>query len=109
MKRLLTSLTILLIIFVIFALVVGQLRDKSIDLRVPFLPTIHTSAEALAYVSYLVGFAPAALLALAGMTSVRRRYRGILAEQRKAAESSAHVGAPASESTADNTGQNPSS
>jgi len=108
-KRLLTSLTILLIIFVIFALVVGQLRDKSIDLRVPFLPTIHTSAEALAYVSYLVGFIPAALLALAGMTAVRRKYRGILAEQKKTAGSSAQAGASAGGSAADNAGQNPSS
>ncbi len=55
MKRVLTSLAVLLVVFVIFALVIGPLRKTPVELTILFFPTIRTSAEALAYVSFFIG------------------------------------------------------
>jgi hypothetical protein len=83
MKRLLTSLAILLIVFVIFALVVSQLRSKVIDLNILFFRTVHTSAEALAYVSFFIGLLLAGVITEADVMALRKRSRALLLEQRK--------------------------
>lgn len=86
MKRVLINLTVLLVVFVIFALVVGQLRDKPVDLRIPFFPTVRLSVEALAYASFFIGLLLAGVMAMAGDLALRRRFRTMLLEQRRHAE-----------------------
>lgn len=83
MKRVFTSLIALLVVFVIFALVVGPLRTKPVELRIPFFPTIQMSAEALAYVSFLLGLMLATAIAFAGDIALRRRFRRMMLEQEK--------------------------
>jgi len=82
-KRVLTSLAVLLVVFVVFALVVGQLRDKPVDLRIPFFPTIQMSVEALSYASFFIGLLLATVIALAGDMALRKRFRGMMLEQSK--------------------------
>lgn len=86
MKRVLTSLVTFLIVFVVFALIISPLRSTSVNLTVLFFPTIHTSAEALAYISFLVGFLLAGVIGVAGDMAIRRRFRTTLLEQRKRLE-----------------------
>lgn len=83
MKRVLTSLVVLLVVFVVFALVIGQLRTETVELRIPFFPTIQTSAEALAYASFFIGLLLATVIALAGDMALRKRFREMMLEQSK--------------------------
>jgi hypothetical protein len=98
-KRVLTSVVVFLVVFVVFALVVGQLRGKLVQLQIPFFPTVQTSAEALAYVSFFIGLSLSGIIAIAGDLALRRKFRMILLEQRKqleaASQSTVTVGEPA--------------
>jgi hypothetical protein len=85
-KRVLTSMIVFLVVFVIFALVVGQLRGKLVQLQIPFFPTVQTSAEALAYISFFIGLSLSGIIAIAGDLALRRRFRMMLLEQRKQLE-----------------------
>jgi hypothetical protein len=80
-KRVLTSLAVLLVVFVVFALIIGPLRTTPIKLSVLFFPTIQTSAEALAYASFFIGLLLATVIALAGDMALRKRFRGMMLEQ----------------------------
>jgi len=86
MKRVLTSLVTFLIVFIVFALIISPLRSTPVNLTVLFFPTIHTSAEALAYISFLVGFLVTAIIGMASDLALRRRFRTTLLEQRKRLE-----------------------
>jgi uncharacterized membrane protein YedE/YeeE len=79
----LTSLVVLLVVFVVFALIIGPLRMTRVDLRILFFPTIQTSAEALAYASFFIGLVLATVIALAGDTALRKRFREMMLEQSK--------------------------
>lgn len=83
MKRVMTSLTFLLVVFVIFALIVSPLRQKTVDLTILFFPTITTSVEALAYVSFFLGLVLATWIAFVGDLALRRRFRAMQVEQDK--------------------------
>ncbi|MBA4365171.1 MAG: hypothetical protein C0398_04085 [Coprothermobacter sp.] len=83
MKRVLTSLLVLLVVFVVFALIIGPLRTTPIKLSILFFPTIQTSAEALAYASFFIGLLLATVIALAGDMALRKRFRGTMLEQSK--------------------------
>ncbi|MDO9099845.1 MAG: hypothetical protein Q7V53_03750 [Caldisericota bacterium] len=83
MRRLLTNLIIVVVVFVVFALIVSPLRTEPINITILFFPTIETSAEALAYVSLALGFLLAAVLSFFNELALRRRCRDLLAEQRK--------------------------
>jgi len=80
-KRVLTSTVVLLVVFVVFALVVGQLRTEIVGLRIPFFPTIQISVEALAYVSFFIGLLLATAIALAGDVALRKRFRAMMRDQ----------------------------
>jgi TRAP-type C4-dicarboxylate transport system permease small subunit len=80
-KRVLTSLAVLLVVFVVFALIIGPLRTTSIKLNILFFPTIQTSAEALAYASFFIGLVLATVIALAGDMALRKRFRALMLEQ----------------------------
>jgi len=82
-KRVLTSLVVLLIVFVVFALIIGPLRTTPVKLSILFFPTIQTSAEALAYVSFFIGLVLATVIALAGDMALRKRFREMMLEQSK--------------------------
>jgi uncharacterized metal-binding protein len=82
-KRVLTSLFVLLVVFVVFALVIGPLRMTPIKLTILFFPTIQTSAEALAYASFFIGLLLATVIALAGDMALRKKFRGMMLEQSK--------------------------
>jgi hypothetical protein len=79
----LTSLIVLLVVFVVFALIIGPLRTIRVELRILFFPTIRTSAEALAYASFFIGLLLATVIALAGDMALRKRFRGMMLEQSK--------------------------
>ncbi len=83
MKRVLTSLVVLLVVFVVFALVIGQLRIQPVQLRILFFPTIRTSAEALAYVSFFIGLLLATGIAFAGDMALRKKFRGMMPPQNR--------------------------
>jgi uncharacterized metal-binding protein len=98
-KRVLTSLTVLLVVFVIFALIIGPLRKTPVELSILFFPTITTSAEALAYVSFFIGLLLATMIAFAGDMALRKRFRTTMLEQGKRQKTSGGnndiAGAPA--------------
>lgn len=83
MRRLLTNVITVVVVFVVFALVVSPLRTEPINITILFFPTIETSAEALAYASLALGFLLAALLSFFNELALRRRCRDLLAEQRR--------------------------
>ncbi|MCX6096886.1 MAG: hypothetical protein NTZ77_00090 [Caldiserica bacterium] len=83
MKRVVTSLAVLLVVFVIFALVIGPLRKTPVEVGILFFPTIITSAETLAYVSFFVGLLLATLIAFIGDMALRKRFRATMLEQSK--------------------------
>jgi hypothetical protein len=85
LKRMLTNLIVLMVVFVVFALIVSPLRTRSINITILFFPTMQTSAEALAYASFAIGFLLAALLSHFDELVMRRRYKELRAEQRKSA------------------------
>jgi hypothetical protein len=82
-KRVLTSLFVLLVVFVVFALVIGPLRTTPIKLTILFFPTIQTSAEAVAYGSFFIGLLLATVIALEGDMALRKKFRGMMLEQSK--------------------------
>jgi len=82
-KRVLTSLTVLLVVFVIFALVISPLRKTPVELGILFFRTITTSAETLAYVSFFIGLLLATLIAFIGDLALRKRFRAAMFEQSK--------------------------
>jgi len=82
-KRVLTSLAVLLVVFVVFALIISPLRTTRVQLSILFFPTIQTSAEALAYASFFIGLLLATVIALAGDIALRKRFRGMMLEQSK--------------------------
>jgi len=86
MKRILTSLVTLLTVFVVFALIISPLRSTPVALTVLFFPTVHTSAEALAYISFFIGLSLSTIIAIAGDLALRRRFRTMLLEQRRQLE-----------------------
>lgn len=88
MKRVLTSLAVLLVVFVVFALIIGPLRTTSIKLNILFFPTIQTSAEALAYASFFIGLLLATVIALAGDMALRKRFRAMMLEQTRRSKAS---------------------
>ena len=83
MKRVLTSLVVLLVVFVSFALIIGPLRGTHVELSILFFPTIETSGEVLAYVSFFIGLLLATGIAFAGDMALRKRFRGMMLEQSK--------------------------
>ena len=83
MKRVLTSLVVLLIVFVSFALIIGPLRGTPVELSILFFPTIETSGEVLAYVSFFIGLLLATGIAFAGDMALRKRFRRMMLEQSK--------------------------
>jgi uncharacterized integral membrane protein len=83
MKRVLTSFVVLLVVFVVFALIIGPLRTTRVELSILFFPTIQTSAEALAYASFFIGLLLATVIALAGDMALRKRFREMMLEQSK--------------------------
>ncbi|MGB9667280.1 MAG: hypothetical protein ACPL2N_08200 [Candidatus Cryosericum sp.] len=83
MKRFLTSLTVLAVVFVIFALIVSPLRMQRVQLTILFFPTITASVEAVAYVSFLVGLLLATWIAFVEELALRRRYREAQADLQK--------------------------
>ena len=83
MKRVLTSTVVLLVVFVVFALVIGPLRKTPVELSILFFPTIQTSAEALAYVSFFIGLLLATVVALAGDVALRKKFRAMMRDQGK--------------------------
>jgi hypothetical protein len=83
MKRVLTSLVVLLVVLVAFALIIGPLRGTPVKLSILFFPTIQTSAEALAYASFFIGLLLATGIAFAGDMALRTRFRAMLLEQSK--------------------------
>ncbi|MCX6084894.1 MAG: hypothetical protein NTX94_00440 [Caldiserica bacterium] len=83
MKRVLTSLTVLLVVFVIFALVIGPLRKTPVELGILFFPTVTTTAETLAYVSFFIGLLLATVIAFIGDIALRKRFRAAMLEQSK--------------------------
>jgi uncharacterized membrane protein len=87
-KRVLTSLAVLLVVFVVFALIIGPLRTTSIKLNILFFPTIQTSAEALAYASFFIGLVLATVIALAGDMALRKRFRALMLEQTRRSKTS---------------------
>jgi uncharacterized integral membrane protein len=83
MKRVLTSLVVLLVVFVVFAFIIGPLRATPVELSVLFFPTIQTSAEVVAYASFFIGLLLATLIAFAGDMALRKRFRGMMLKQSK--------------------------
>lgn len=83
MKRVLTSMVVLLVVFVVFALIIGPLRGTPVKVSILFFPTIQTSAEALAYVSFFIGLLLATGIAFAGDMALRKRFRGMMLDQSK--------------------------
>jgi len=83
MKRVLTSLVVLLVVFAILAVVIGQLPIEPVKLPIPFFPTIQTSVKAIAYASFFIGLLLATVIALAGDLALRKRFRQMMLEQRK--------------------------
>ncbi len=83
MRRVLTSLTVFLVIFVVFALVISPLRQQSVQLTILFFPTIATSVEAVAYVSFFIGLLVATWIAVVGDLALRRRFRAMQIDQNK--------------------------
>jgi hypothetical protein len=83
MKRALTSLVVLLVVLVAFALIIGPLRGTPVKLSILFFPTIQTSAEALAYASFFIGLLLATGIAFAGDMALRKRFRAMMLEQSK--------------------------
>jgi len=83
MRRVLTSLTVFLVIFVVFALVISPLRQQSVQLTILFFPTITTSVEAVAYVSFFIGLLVATWIAVVGDLALRRRFRAMQIDQNK--------------------------
>jgi len=82
-KRVLTSLVLLVVVFVVFALVIGPLRKTPVELTILFFPTIRTSAEALAYVSFFIGLLLATVIAFAGDMALRKRFRVMMLDQNR--------------------------
>jgi len=82
-KRVLTSLVVLLVVFAILAVVIGQLPIEPVKLPIPFFPTIQTSVKAIAYASFFIGLLLATVIALAGDLALRKRFRQMMLEQRK--------------------------
>lgn len=97
MKRILTSLVTFLTVFVVFALIISPLRSTSVDLTILFFPTVRTSAEALAYISFFIGLLLAGVIAMAGDLALRRKFRTMLLEQRKQLEAAKQTSATAAE------------
>ncbi|MHB8106699.1 MAG: hypothetical protein ACYDH4_04625 [Candidatus Cryosericum sp.] len=87
MKRILTSLAVLLVVFVMFALIIGQLRVEPIELRILFFPTIKMSAEVLAYASFFIGLLLATGIAFAGDMALRKRFRATRLDRNKVLKS----------------------
>jgi uncharacterized integral membrane protein len=83
MKRVLTSLVVFLVVFVMFALIIGQLRVEPVELRILFFPTIQMSAEVLAYASFFIGLLLATGIAFAGDMALRKRFRAMMPDQNK--------------------------
>ncbi|MFZ2413972.1 MAG: hypothetical protein WAW16_07110 [Candidatus Cryosericum sp.] len=83
MKRVLTSLVLLVVVFVVFALVIGPLRKTPVELTILFFPTIRTSAEALAYVSFFIGLLLATVIAFVGDMALRKRFRVMMLDQNR--------------------------
>jgi hypothetical protein len=100
MKRLLTSLAILLIVFVVFALVVSPLRSTPVEVGFLFFPIVQTSAEALAYVSFFIGLLLAGIITEVDAIALRKRYRAMLLEQRKRFETANQTDAPTAQTDA---------
>ena len=83
MKRMLTSLVVLLVVFIVFALIIGPLRATPVELTILFFPTIKTSAEVLAYASFFIGLLLATIIAFAGDMALRKRFRAMMLGQNK--------------------------
>ncbi len=88
MKRMLISLTVLLVVVFIFALIVSQWREPRVTLNIPFFPAMQVSVEGLAYVSFFTGLLLAGIIATANDLMLRRRFRAMLLEQRQRLEKS---------------------
>lgn len=97
MKRVLTSLVTFLTVFVVFALIISPLRSTPVALTILFFPTVRTSAEALAYISFFIGLLLAGIIAMASDLALRRRFRIMLLEQRKRLEGTGQTGSTAAE------------
>jgi len=98
MKRKLINLLILVVVFVIFALVVGQFRDQTVELTLPFFVTSKVSVEGVAYVSFFTGLLLAAGIAVSRERALRRNHRKSVekaqADAQKAQESSTPASGP---------------
>jgi len=83
MKRIMTSLMVFLVVFIIFALIISPLRRETIQLTILFFPTITASVEAVAYVSFFIGLFLATWISFVGDLALRRRFRATRAEYEK--------------------------
>ncbi len=91
MKRVLSSLALLVVVFVIFALVIGPLRKTPVELTILFFPTVRTSAEALAYVSFFIGLSLATVIAFAGDMALRKRFRAMMLDQTRRSKANCDI------------------
>jgi len=96
MKRKLINLLILIVVFVIFTLVVGQFRDQTVELTLPFFVTSKVSVEGIAYVAFFTGLLLAGGIAASRELALRRAHRKAVekaqADAQKAQEASAPAG-----------------
>ncbi len=101
MKRKLINALILIVVFVIFALVMGQFRDQTVDLTLPFFMTTKVSVEGIAYVSFFTGLLLAAGIGASRELALHRSHRKAVekaqADAKKAQESSTPAGGPGSQ------------
>jgi len=86
LKRILGSLIILVIVFVIFALITAQFRASPVSVRLPFFTTTQASVEEIAYISFFTGFFLAVIVFLIDDISLRRRFRKRLTDQKQQLE-----------------------
>ncbi len=96
MKRILTNLTVLLVVFVVFALIISPLRNTPVGLTILFFPTIQTSAETLAYISFFIGLVLAGVIAIGNDFALRKKFRAMQLEQRKRLDTTSQTDAATS-------------
>ncbi len=82
MKRMLGSLILLVVVFIVFALVVAQFRASFVKVRLPFATT-QASVEGIAYTSFFTGFVLAVIVFLIDNFALRRQFRRRLAQQQQ--------------------------
>lgn len=83
MKRMLGSLILLVVVFIVFALVVAQFRASFVSVRLPFFATAQASVEGIAYTSFFTGFVLAVIVFLIDNLALRRQFRRRLAQQQQ--------------------------